>query len=146
MSNNSSALSLYDIFDFVVESYNLFRKKWKLLVLISITSGMLAFFYARSKAPLYEAVLTFSIEDKGGSSAYSAMASQFGIDLGRSEGGAFKGDNIVEVFKSQTVIEQALLTSMEIDGSKATLIDRFLQLSMMIGVIIAGFRIVFYIL
>jgi uncharacterized protein involved in exopolysaccharide biosynthesis len=133
MSNNSKSLSLYDIFDFVRESYALLKRKWKLIALISITMGGLTFLYASLKAPLYDAVLTFSVEDKGGGSMYSAVASQFGIDLSRGEGGAFKGDNIIEVFKSQTVIEQALLVSYEMDGVKTTLIDRFLKVYPMLG-------------
>lgn len=105
------------------------QKWWLLLLLIILGAGMGLFYYSSQK-PRYEAVSTFILEEKsGGSSGLSGLASQFGFNLGTLGGGSmFSGDNILEILKSKTVIEQVLIspvTDTLIAGT--TLADRYLD-------------------
>ena len=62
-----------------------------------------------------------------GLGAAMGLASQFGIDLGTSAGGAFTGDNLLELLKSRSMIESTLLTPVEIDGKKETLAQLYIS-------------------
>lgn len=97
------------------EELNLFlllRKKIVLIFLVSLIGAVIGLAYAIFEKTKYKASLTFVLEEGGGGgiSAYAGIASQFGIDLGSSGGGgAFQGDNIIELFKSRLLIEKTLL-------------------------------------
>src|SRR5690606_33847882 len=58
---------------------------------------------------------------------YAGLASMVGIDLGSGGGGIFQGDNIIELYKSRTMIEKTLLTDADFDGKKELLISRFIE-------------------
>jgi hypothetical protein len=54
--------------------------------------------------------LSFALEeDGGGGGGVLSLASQFGFDLGTSGGGAFTGSNLIELFKSRSMVEKTLL-------------------------------------
>jgi hypothetical protein len=58
----------------------------------------------------YESKLTFAIEEKGGGGgSLLGLASQFGVDLGGGGGGMFTSDNLLLLFKSNRIIQGALL-------------------------------------
>ncbi|MES2691372.1 MAG: GNVR domain-containing protein [Bacteroidota bacterium] len=102
--------------------------KWKLVVITGMLCGAGFFTYALLKNKVYLAELTFALEEKGsGMGAYAGIASQFGIDLGKNEGGAFIGDNILELFRSQLIIEKSLLSVVEIDKEKELLVNRYIR-------------------
>jgi hypothetical protein len=84
----------------------------------------------------YKGVVTFIVEDsKGGLfSAYSGIASQFGIDLGGggSGNGAFDGDNIMGLLKSRRLLEETLLTGRaKYEGKLMTLADYYISFNEM---------------
>ncbi len=95
-----------------------------------IGAGLLAL-YANSRKPKYEADLIFVLEESNHSSmlsAYSGLASQFGIDLGSgSNSGIFNQDNIVEFFKSKLMVEHALLTGISWEGRKVSMADAYID-------------------
>ena len=55
--------------------------------------------------PTYTATLTFALEEgESGDGSLSGLASQFGYNIGGSGGGAFSGDNLLELMKSRRLI------------------------------------------
>lgn len=96
----------------------------------SILGGIIGFAYAIIKKPIYKAELSFALEDikgVGGLGGAAGIASQFGIDLGGDGGGAFSGDNLVELMKSRSMDETALLTAVNINGKNETLADLYIS-------------------
>lgn len=78
----------------------------------------------------YTARLTFVVEESknGGGSLVSALAGQFGFDVGDigGKGGVLDGDNVLELLRSQRMIKSTLLTLYPGD-SAATLADKYAE-------------------
>lgn len=103
---------------------------WKFLLIFGIIGATFGFLYAKSKKIMYTASTTFVLEDGGNSSGlgqYAGLASMAGIDLGGGGSGIFQGDNILELYKSRTMIQKTLLTQIENNGKKELLIDRYID-------------------
>lgn len=102
--------------------------KWLILLLAGLIGGALGLWYAFAKTPVYTATTTFVLEGGEGQSRlsqYAGMAAMVGINLGGGGGGLFQGDNILELYKSRTMLEQTLL-SQTMPGSEELLIDRYI--------------------
>ncbi len=109
----------------------LWSKKWTIII-AGIIGGALGLAYSFIKKPIYTATTTFVLEsgEKGGGlGAYAGLASMVGIDLGGGGGGIFQGDNILELYKSRSMIEKALLDTVAIDGKKMSLIDHYVDVN-----------------
>jgi hypothetical protein len=66
-------------------------------------------------------------ESKGVGGGLSALAGQFGFDLGGGGGGGvFAGDNILLFLRSESLCRETLLTSYD-DSGKVTLADRYAE-------------------
>lgn len=112
-----------------INLFDLIRKKIVLISIICTIGGVGGLVYSILETPTYRGSLTFVLEEGGGGglSAYAGLVSQFGIDLGSSGGGgAFQGDNIIELFKSRLLIEKTLLG--DYDGNKK-LADVYFEIS-----------------
>lgn len=124
-------LRLKDVIVGIKMTINYLRSKWKLFVLVGLTGGILGFVYAKLKKPIYTAVLTFALEEKNNAmSGYASIASQFGLDLGgglNGNGGAFVGENLLELLKSRFLVEKTLLSEVTINGKKDLLINSYIQ-------------------
>ncbi|MCJ0741513.1 Wzz/FepE/Etk N-terminal domain-containing protein [Pedobacter montanisoli] len=108
----------------------LWSKKWTILV-TGLIGGTLGLAYTFIKKPVYTASTTFVLEsgDKaGGLSAYAGLASMVGIDLGGGGGGIFQGDNILELYKSRSMIQKTLLSPVNIT-SQEPLIERYIEIN-----------------
>lgn len=110
MSKSVQEISSVSIILFLIKYKNLLVKKWKFILVVCVFSGLLGITTAWLDDKVYTAELTFALDEKSASSSYSSIASQFGVDLGKGDGGMFKGDNILELFKSKTMIENTLLS------------------------------------
>jgi hypothetical protein len=103
-------------------------KRWKIIFLAGLLMGIGGVIYAWLDQKVYKAELTFALEDKSSAGGYASLANQFGIDLSKGgEGGAFKGDNIIELFKSVSMVESTLLSSATFDGKTELLIERYFE-------------------
>jgi uncharacterized protein involved in exopolysaccharide biosynthesis len=97
------------------EKYKLFffrlLKKWWIFLIIGLMSGSFGILYAWLKEPVYTAKISFTADtEKNGQLGLSSLAAQFGVDLGGGGNSAFEGDNLIELLKSRTIIEKALLS------------------------------------
>lgn len=125
-NNTKDEITLKELVQKISEWAKYFKSKWKLIVLGGFVGATIGFTIAYIDKPTYTAELTLALEEKGGGSSYAGLASQFGIDIGGVGGGAFSGENTIELMKSRNIIEKALLTAMEIEGRKELLINRYI--------------------
>lgn len=107
------------------------KSKWIIILIGGLLGAILGLTYSFLKKPLYTAQLSFAVQDDNSSGklgAAAGLASQFGIDLGGSSlGGAFSGDNLLELMKSRSMVENTLLTPVEVDGKKQTLVELYIS-------------------
>jgi len=107
------------------------RSKWLVILIGCIIGVLLGYLYATYKKPKYVAASTFALEDANGGGSLGQMAglaSMVGIEIGSSgNGGVFQGDNLIELYKSRSMIQQSLLSEADFNGKKQLLIDRYLD-------------------
>ncbi|MDP1974073.1 MAG: hypothetical protein Q8J87_13930 [Sediminibacterium sp.] len=90
--------------------------KWRLLALAAVLGALLGLGYYFLKPVIYTAHITFVVEESksagGGGSLMSALAGQFGVDIGGLSGtsGVLAGDNVLQLLKSRSLIKKTLLT------------------------------------
>lgn len=109
------------------------RSKWAIIVLAGILGGGIGFVYAYFQKPIYTASLSFALEDEkagaGGLSGALGLASSLGIDMGNNAGGAFSGANLMELMKSRTLVERALLNPITVAGKTTSLVEYYIGFS-----------------
>ncbi|MCA6494067.1 MAG: hypothetical protein IM564_02740 [Chitinophagaceae bacterium] len=103
------------------------QRNWLLLALVM--GALAGTGYAWMKNTTYTARLTFVVEDakSSGGSLISALAGQFGLDVGGMTGGngVLAGDNVLELLKSRSLLKKTLLTPADDGKMKMTLADRY---------------------
>jgi hypothetical protein len=125
-------ISLKDFVFKIREWWFYLLSKWVIILVFGLLGGILGFAYAYFKKPLYIATTTFVLEDEkggGGLGSLAGLASMAGVDLGSGGGGIFQGDNILGLYKSRSMLEKTLLSSVEINGKNELLIDRFIEVN-----------------
>ncbi|SFA42261.1 Chain length determinant protein [Pedobacter suwonensis] len=123
-------VSLKGIIFKLYEWWKYLLSKWLIILLFSVIGGILGFTYAYIKKPVYIATTTFVLEeekDGGGLGSLSGIAMMAGVDLTGSGGSIFQGDNILGLYKSRTMLEQTLLTPVNISGKKQLLVERYID-------------------
>lgn len=102
--------------------------KWLQIFLVSTLGAVFGFIYAFLTPIKYVSKITFVVEEsKGVGGGLSALAGQFGFDLGGSGGGGvFAGDNILLFLRSENLCRETLLTPYD-DSGKITLADRYAE-------------------
>ena len=120
--------------DFILKVKELkieFSSKWKVIFIVSFLFAALGVLYAMSNQENYKAELNFVIEDNsnsgGGLGKYAGLANQFGFDLGLGSSTAFSEGNVLELLKSRRVVEEALLSKVNINGNNELLINHYLD-------------------
>ena len=105
--------------------------KWRLGLLFGLLGASLGLVYSIIKKPIYSATLTFVLEEeKSGTSGLSGalgLASSFGFDLGGGSGGIFTGANVIELMKSRSLVEKALLIPITIDNKNVSLANYYIE-------------------
>lgn len=110
----------------LINWYHYLVKFWQYILFFAIIGAVIGFVIPYFSKPTYTGRLTFVLEEKSSSSlgGAAAIASQFGFDLGGGAGGgAFSGDNIMDVLESRLIVEQALLKELPNQKQRQTLID-----------------------
>lgn len=129
----SDEISLKELIIYLKDWKNFLMSKWHIICLFGLFGGMIGFAYAYFKKPIYTATLSFALEDEksggGGLSGALGLANSLGIDLGTSGGSAFSGANLIELMKSRTLIEKALLNPITVEGKTSSLADYYINFS-----------------
>lgn len=107
--------------------------KWIIIFSFGLIGGSIGLAYAYVKKPVYIATTTFVMENgesnSGGLAQYAGIASMVGLDLRSGGGGIFEGDNIIELYKSRTMIEKTLFSKFENNNKFETLMDRYIEIN-----------------
>ena len=125
-------ISLREIIFKIREWWKYLLSKWIVILIAGLMGGALGFSYAYFKKPIYKAELTFALEEErqgGGLGGALGLASQFGFDLGGGGGGAFSGDNLLQLMKSRSMVEKTLLTPVTIQGKMKTLAEFYIDVN-----------------
>jgi hypothetical protein len=104
--------------------------KWKTIVLAGSIGALLGLSYSLTKKPIYTATLTYALEDgKASGGGLGSLATSFGLDFGNagSNGGAFAGANLMELFKSRAMVEQTLLAPVTQNNKTISLAEMYIQ-------------------
>lgn len=127
--NTNDEISLKELIQKVKEWFDYLLSKWKTIILAGFIGALLGLGYSFIKKPVYTATLSFALEDdkSAGSGGVLSLASQFGISLGGGGGGIFEGSNLIELFKSRTMVEQTLMKPVFFKGDTISLAEMYIQ-------------------
>ena len=102
--------------------------QWKAMVLFAVLGILGGLGYSWYKPIKYISRISFVVEESkaGGGNLMSALAGQFGFDIGSLSGtsGVLAGDNVLQLLKSTSLIRQTLLTPYD---TKRTLADVYAE-------------------
>ena len=124
-------ISLIELFKKLKYWYLYLHSKLIIIVIVGLVGGSIGFFNALFQKPIYTATLIFAEEDEKSTgrsvslSSSMGLANSLGIDLDTKAGGAFTPSNLIELMKSRTIVERALLNSVKIDDKLISLADYF---------------------
>lgn len=105
---------------------------WKLIFVFGFLGAIIGFSYALTRKPVYSAVTSFVLEEAGGGSSmgqYAGIASMIGVDIGGGRGGIFQGDNLLELYRSNSILRKALFSEVNFEGKTKLLIDVYLTVN-----------------
>jgi hypothetical protein len=109
----------------------IFKRNIRFIGLMILAGAILGAAASYVKKPVYTAETTFVLEesDMSGLGNFSGIASMLGINIGGmgAESGLFKGDNIMELYKSNTMLEATLLSDFDRDGESRLLVNRYID-------------------
>lgn len=133
METQNDEISLKEILDKSKEWFQYLVSQWKVIVLAGILGACIGLAYSLTTKPTYTANLSFALEDgkSGGGGLGSALglASSLGIDIGGGGGGAFSGSNLIELFKSRTMVEQTLMRPIVSKNDTISLVEMYLRIN-----------------
>ena len=131
MSGNSHfsppQFTLKEVLQNLIDWAKFFRSQWKPLVLSLVVGAGLGAGYSQLKDPIFHAETSFVLEEEGmgGIGQMSGIASLLGVNLGGiGTNGLFQGDNIMELYRSDRMLEETLLSPFD---NKKLLVDRFIE-------------------
>jgi hypothetical protein len=132
MSGNShfspNQFTLKEVVQNLIDWVKFFSSQWKPLVLSLVVGAGLGAGYSQLKEPVFHAETSFVLEEEGmgGIGQMSGMASLLGVNLGSLGGtnGLFQGDNIMELYRSDRMLEETLLSPFD---NQKLLVDRFIE-------------------
>jgi len=131
-TSSSDELTLKDLLYKLKQLYNYLLTKWILISVIGILGAILGLGFAYSKQPVYTATTSFVLESNEGDSGfsqYAGIASMVGVDLAGRGGGIFQEDNIVALYKSRSMLQKTLLTSISYQGEKSNLAEVYISIN-----------------
>jgi hypothetical protein len=130
MSEQNDEISLKELIDKAKEWYAYLLSQWRFILLAGVIGAAIGLTYSFIKKPVYTATLSFALEDEksgGGLGGALGLASSFGLDLGGGGGSIFTGSNLTELFKSRRMVEQTLLTPVNVNGKNISLAEMYIE-------------------
>lgn len=104
-----------------------FLSQWKLLLGAGLVGAGLGAVISQVKDPVFHAETSFVLEEEGmgGIGQMSGIANLLGVNIGGlGTNGLFQGDNIMELYRSDRMLEETLLSPFD---SSILLVERFIQ-------------------
>lgn len=129
--NKEDEMSMKELILKVREWWSYLLSKWKIILVIGLIGGGIGLLLSITSKPIYIAKVSFVLEDSRGSNNlgnWGGLAAMAGVNLGGGGSGLFQGDNILELYKSRTMLDKTLLSSMDSSNSEL-LIDRYLLMN-----------------
>jgi len=125
----SDEISLKELILKGKEIWQFLLRKWIIIIVAAFIGASVGVAIAWLTKPQYIAKLTFSVENEKSNSlgAYSGLASMAGIDLGGGGGSMFSSDNIMSIMTSRKMIVNTLLSPINVNNKKVTLIEYWLS-------------------
>lgn len=101
------------------------KRSWKGLLACAVLGGTLGLWYGIINPKKYQAEMIIAVEDDD-SNGWQNLLQQFGIDVGgNNPGGIFKGDALIRLFSTRSMVERTLMQNVEFgDGTSGTLANR----------------------
>lgn len=127
VEKKESEVTLRDIILTLRDYRNHLFDRWRVLLFAVILGGTLGFVYSVYDEPLYNAELTFVLEEEGSSGGLNVLAGQFGLDMGAGGTGAFSGDNLLTLMKSKALVQRTLLRKVKYNKRNITLAELYLE-------------------
>ena len=128
---DSDEISLKELILKLKEWWTYLLSQWKLIIGVAFIGALLGLAYAWTSKPIYKAEFSFVLEDEkssGGLGGALGLASQFGLDIGGSGGGGmFAGDNLLELMKSRSMVQKALLSPINVQGKNQSLAEYYIS-------------------
>ncbi len=132
MSGNSHfsppQFTLKEVVQNLVNWIKFFGSKWKVLLVSLVLGAGMGAGYSQLKDPVFHAETSFVLEEEGmsGIGQMSGIANLLGVNLGGIGGtnGLFQGDNIMELYRSDRMLEVTLLSPFD---NEKLLVDRFIE-------------------
>ncbi len=125
---SDSQFTLKEVIQNLGEWFAFFLSQWKVLLLAAILGLGLGVLVSIFKKPVFHAETSFVLEegDGGSISQMSGLASLVGVNLGSlgSTSGLFQGDNIMELYRSDRMLGETLLSPFQ---DNQLLIDRYVS-------------------
>jgi uncharacterized protein involved in exopolysaccharide biosynthesis len=113
--------SIDTILVFMKQLLLLFVKNLRRILVLALLGGLLGVAIGFLKPVKRSAEVILAVEEEG-ASGFEGLMAQFGLDAGGSNpGGVFQGESLVKVFLTRSMIERALLSSVEINGDTVIL-------------------------
>lgn len=128
---NDEEISLKELILKIQDWWSYLLSKWLIILIVGLLGGAIGLILSLTSKPKYIAKLNFVLEDSKGSSGLGnlgGLAAMAGINLGGGGGGIFQGDNILELYKSRTMLDKTLLSKMNTSNSEL-LVDRYIAMN-----------------
>ncbi len=128
MENKDGEISIVEASQKVRQLFFYVLARWKIVVAAGLIGAVLGLVYATQHKAVYTAECTFVLEGESndGLSSYAGIASMVGINLPSGGGGLFRGENIIDLYRSREMILKTLLSFGQFDGRKMLLIERYI--------------------
>jgi hypothetical protein len=127
MARERKEITIGELFSAIKSLMKFIYSKWLSIMMLVIFGAILGIVIAFFTPIKYISKLTFVVEEsKNVGGGLSALAGQFGFDLGGSGGGVFAGDNILLFLKSEKLSRETMMTDYDEEG-KLVLADRYAE-------------------
>jgi hypothetical protein len=134
MASTTTDVDQITLRELVIKSKNAYyylKSKWLTIFLLALIGFAIGFGYAYFKKAEYSAATVFVLDDgnsKGGMSQFAGLASMVGVDIAGSGGSVFSEDNLLELYRSRSIIQKTLLSPF-VEGKNQLLIDKYIEIN-----------------